>query len=1341
MKHLVCLVDCLSRNDKHSFCLLFILISLFLVPVITLKGQIITYDFPVAQYNLRVTIDESGCHDCQSEWPADYNAEIWGGISYDPAGILYGVTGNLGDNTLYEMDPVDSLCTPVFTPPTGLPNMLGLVAMGSGIFYSMVWQSDTLYRWDVNAGTVTQVGTTGFPCWSEMCISNGSVYYFTREFIPPNSASVVKIDLINPANSVKVVDFNSSFGIFANTATTDPNALYAVETWMTGGANLYRLSLIDGSLSFVCKINPPNIGGAFPQISSPLEHNLFSPGLPFIDLDCDDSSGTSGSDFNSIPYDCLSDGSYIIDIDPRIRSDAIVQQMTVRILMPMPDLPFEILEVIGAVTNINVTGTGTSMLTFVNSGNGTLNDFLQALSYVIYRNNSFNITPGMRTVEVQFTSFLGTLSNKAKAYIDVDNLPHVVVDLGPDIEACEGDIIHLSVNNPGEEYIWSTGEDTEEIIVDQPGQYVVTVTSTTLCPARDTIEVEFLPVVQVWLSGDTATCPDGAVQLIITTDAPFPITVTVTPDPGDPFVLEDIMGTFQFVDYPFGITEYYITEVLTSQPACVVLPDPDQVIEVWPTYSGVSASATLCLGDSILLGNTFYSDSGVYAVAFETIHDCDSIVNYSIDLLPTEHIYIQGTTCDPAMAGTVLSFLPNPNGCDTVVHTTLMLLRIDTTSLILTSCKFSETGIFIDTLTNQFGCDSFLVTNISYDVPADTTLLVQYTCDSASVGVFVEVVSASDGCDSIIQTQTTIPVSDTTLIFLVSCDPANVGVSQLLWNGFDGCDSLVITTTSLAVNDTTLLFTTSCDSADLGIFVSVFPIANSCDSIVVTQVDFSLADSTYLFTGSCFVADTGLFTVPLMNRFGCDSFVINTISLFPSHQFDFASSSCNPVDTGSFVQYFTNQFGCDSVVSSQVSLLPSNTSDFHSFTCDENQAGQFMTILQNQFGCDSTIVLTIDYIEPDTTIKNLFTCNPNEVGSTETVFQNIYGCDSLLIQVTDIYTLPQVEINALTDFHGFDVSCFGASDAILSADVVGLPPIQYSWSIGSDQPMIAGLAAGVFTVSISDVHDCGASDEIILTEPPPLEMHLMVSEPGCFESEMGTIMIEAEGGIPSYQYSIDSISFHNDAVFSNLPEGIYILYVKDGNDCIASEIIGVNIPFPVEVELGDNQVLDIGDTTVIIAMVNVEVALLDSIKWNGTGTSGCDTCLQQIVAPFITTSYSISVINEDGCQAEDQITITVVKNGEIYVPNVFSPNGDGINDEVLISTGSFVEKILQLQIFDRWGNQVYAITDLEPQVNLPTWDGTYLSRTMNSAVFAYRLVARLRDGSSSILVGDITLLR
>ena len=510
--------------NKIKPVLVFIIISIFFSYQV--RSQIITYDFPVAHHNLRITVDEASCHDCESVWLDDYNCDVWEGISYDPAGDLYGMDGN-PPYAIYQLDPLTSNCIHIMSPPVGNPDMHGLLAVGNGIFYTMEWENDILYRWDATAGTITVVGSTGFPNWGEICMSNGEAYYVSREWIPPNTASIVKLDLVNPANSVKVVDMDPTFGLFALTATPDPNSLYSLELWLTGGADLYRISLLDGSLTYICKANPPGIGGAFPNISSPLEHNLISPGPPFIDLDCDDSSGATGSNYNSLPYDCLSEGSHIIDIDPRIRSDAIISEMTVKILAPIPDFPNEILELGGASPGINVIGVGSNMLTFTNTGSGTLNGFLQMLSYVLYRNESYNITPGLRTIEVQFTSQLGTLSNKAKAYIDVDELPHVEVDLGPDITACEGESILLSVNNPGEEYLWSTGEDTEDITVTESGIYIVTVTSATHCPNRDTIQVDFLPVINLWLVGDTAVCQDETVNLILNTDAPFPIDVSI----------------------------------------------------------------------------------------------------------------------------------------------------------------------------------------------------------------------------------------------------------------------------------------------------------------------------------------------------------------------------------------------------------------------------------------------------------------------------------------------------------------------------------------------------------------------------------------------------------------------------------------------------------------------------------------------------------------------------------------------------------------------------------------------------------------------------------------------
>ena len=146
--------------NKIKPVLVFIIISIFFSYQV--RSQIITYDFPVAHHNLRITVDEASCHDCESVWLDDYNCDVWEGISYDPAGDLYGMDGN-PPYAIYQLDPLTSNCIHIMSPPVGNPDMHGLLAVGNGIFYTMEWENDILYRWDATAGTITVVGSTGFP--------------------------------------------------------------------------------------------------------------------------------------------------------------------------------------------------------------------------------------------------------------------------------------------------------------------------------------------------------------------------------------------------------------------------------------------------------------------------------------------------------------------------------------------------------------------------------------------------------------------------------------------------------------------------------------------------------------------------------------------------------------------------------------------------------------------------------------------------------------------------------------------------------------------------------------------------------------------------------------------------------------------------------------------------------------------------------------------------------------------------------------------------------------------------------------------------------------------------
>ncbi len=137
----------------------------------------------------------------------------------------------------------------------------------------------------------------------------------------------------------------------------------------------------------------------------------------------------------------------------------------------------------------------------------------------------------------------------------------------------------------------------------------------------------------------------------------------------------------------------------------------------------------------------------------------------------------------------------------------------------------------------------------------------------------------------------------------------------------------------------------------------------------------------------------------------------------------------------------------------------------------------------------------------------------------------------------------------------------------------------------------------------------------------------------------------------------------------------------------------------------------------------------------------CPTCLTQFVAPIITTAYTVFVSNAQGCSDLDSMTVFVGRNIDIYVPNVFSPNDDGINDRLLISAGAYVEEIESFIIFDRWGNMVYLNEHFQPNDPSGAWDGKRKGLMLNPAVYAYKMMAKFGDGRTEVRFGDITLMR
>ena len=180
----------------------------------------------------------------------------------------------------------------------------------------------------------------------------------------------------------------------------------------------------------------------------------------------------------------------------------------------------------------------------------------------------------------------------------------------------------------------------------------------------------------------------------------------------------------------------------------------------------------------------------------------------------------------------------------------------------------------------------------------------------------------------------------------------------------------------------------------------------------------------------------------------------------------------------------------------------------------------------------------------------------------------------------------------------------------------------------------------------------------------------------------------------------------------------------------------------LEVSLGQDQEIALGETINLQASTSIPANSLDTIIWQATnGILSCENCIEQELTPLSNTTYSIQVIDQNGCVATSEVNIIVLKEEGLYIPNSFSPNGDGVNDVFQIFADDGVAEINELQIFDRWGNQVFQKKSFPPNDFTFGWDGDFRGEAMNPGVFVYWVEVMFLDGRTKLFHGDITLVK
>jgi gliding motility-associated-like protein len=129
------------------------------------------------------------------------------------------------------------------------------------------------------------------------------------------------------------------------------------------------------------------------------------------------------------------------------------------------------------------------------------------------------------------------------------------------------------------------------------------------------------------------------------------------------------------------------------------------------------------------------------------------------------------------------------------------------------------------------------------------------------------------------------------------------------------------------------------------------------------------------------------------------------------------------------------------------------------------------------------------------------------------------------------------------------------------------------------------------------------------------------------------------------------------------------------------------------------------------------------------------------VAPVNTTTYTVIGTNDVGCTDTAMVEVQVIEDLPLYVPNAFTPNGDGVNDGFTVFAGPAVERVETLRVFHRWGGLVFENTDFQPNEPGLGWDGTLNGKPVNPAVFVYQATVRFVNGAVQEISGDVTLIR
>jgi gliding motility-associated-like protein len=349
---------------------------------------------------------------------------------------------------------------------------------------------------------------------------------------------------------------------------------------------------------------------------------------------------------------------------------------------------------------------------------------------------------------------------------------------------------------------------------------------------------------------------------------------------------------------------------------------------------------------------------------------------------------------------------------------------------------------------------------------------------------------------------------------------------------------------------------------------------------------------------------------------------------------------------------------------------------------------------------------------------------------------NSSGCTDSVSKYFTIYPLPPT-------YAGADTTICVAQSASLSASGAAtynwLPPNNTLSCTNCASPTATPDSTTTYVVSGTSAFGCVYDDTVVVTVIQPASLSLTpLTDSIC----LGQSVILNASGEALYTWSpTTGLSNPSIANPSASPDTTttYQVTGTDIKSCFTNtQSVTITVFNYPKIDVGANVTIPIGTSYQISGNGSSDI---DSISWTPTIGLSCTTCLSPLASPLTTTTYVVSVDNTGGCVATDSITIIVTcDNKNLFVPNTFSPNGDGVNDAFFVS-GKGLSTIQSMRVFNRWGQIVFEKRNFAPNDPNAGWDGTFNGRKAPVDVYIYTIEVICENSQVVAYHGNVALIR